>query len=214
MSSRNREKRVQNRETRLTAAQEAVRRARRRRWEVAAGGVTLALIIAIGFAWHAHNANKSASSTTTTTAATTTTTVRALPSAARKPCVPVSSPLPKGAPAVPVVVGAPPKTLLKKDLKVGTGAIVKATSTIKVNYVGVACSTGKIFDSSYQDGGPATFPLGNVIDGWKQGIPGMRVGGERLLGIPSELAYKSAGNPPLIAPNEPLWFVVEVLAVS
>ena len=220
MSSRNRDKRVQNRATRLTAAQEATRRARLRRWEVAAGGVVLALIIGIAFAIHNNGKNKTASATTTTTAATSTTlattstTVKPLPSAAGKPCVAVSSPLPKGAPAVPVVVGAPPKTLLKKDLKVGTGALVKATSTIKVNYVGVACSTGKIFDSSYQDGGPASFPLSGVIPGWQQGIPGMRVGGERLLGIPSALAYGTGGSAPLIAPNEPLWFVVEVLSAS
>ena len=77
-----------------------------------------------------------------------------------------------------------------------------------------ACSTGKIFDSSYQDGGPATFPLNGVIQGWQQGIPGMRVGGERLLGIPSALAYGPSGSGALIAPNEPLWFVVEVLSVS
>jgi peptidylprolyl isomerase len=215
VSSRNRDKRVQNRESRLTAAQQATRRARMRRWEVAAGGVVLALIVGIAFAIHNNGKNKAASATTTTTASsTTTTTVKPLPSAAGKPCVAVSSPLPNGAPTVPVVVGPPPKTLLKKDLKVGTGALVKATSTIKVNYVGVACSTGKIFDSSYQDGGPASFPLSGVIPGWQQGIPGMRVGGERLLGIPSALAYGTGGSAPLIAPNEPLWFVVEVLSAS
>ena len=54
--------------------------------------------------------------------------------------------------------------------------------TITVNYIGVACSTGHIFDSSYKTGKPASFPLNQVIKGWQDGIPGMKVGGQRLLG--------------------------------
>jgi FKBP-type peptidyl-prolyl cis-trans isomerase len=50
-----------------------------------------------------------------------------------------------------------------------------------------------------------------VIKGWQEGIPGMHVGGQRLLGIPSEAAYGASGRPPSIAPDEALWFVIEVL---
>ena len=77
----------------------------------------------------------------------------------------------------------------------------------------MSCSTGKIFDTSYGKT-PATFPLDNVIPGWQQGIPGMKVGGTRLLGIPSDLAYGAQGYPPDIAPDETLWFVVELKNVS
>ena len=132
-------------------------------------------------------------------------------SAAGKPCVAVADPLPAGAPEVPVKVGAPPDKLIMEDLKPGTGAVVAPEATVTVNYIGVACSTGKIFDNSYERGQPATFALTGVIPGWTQGIPGMKVGGSRLLGIPSALAYGPQGQGADIAPDEPLWFVVEVL---
>ena len=83
-----------------------------------------------------------------------------------------------------------------------------------VNYIGVACSTGKIFDSSYKNGQPATFSLGTVIKGWTDGIPGMKVGGRRVLGIPPDQAYGANGFAPDIGPNEALWFVVEVVDVQ
>jgi peptidylprolyl isomerase len=98
---------------------------------------------------------------------------------------------------------------VKKDLKAGTGAVVAAGATLTVDYIGVSCSTGKIFDSSYSRGQPATFALSQVIPGWQQGLPGMRVGGERLLGIPPAQAYGSTGQGD-IAPDETLWFVVNV----
>ncbi len=129
-----------------------------------------------------------------------------------RPCVAVSpDALPAGAPAVPVKQGPPPERLVTEDLKLGTGAPVAADATVTVNYVGVTCSTGEIFDSSYSRNQPATFPLNGVIRGWQEGIPGMKVGGQRLLGIPSEQAYGSEGRPPTIGPDEALWFVVEVL---
>jgi peptidylprolyl isomerase len=82
---------------------------------------------------------------------------------------------------------------------------------VTVNYIGVSCSTGKIFDSSYQNGQPVPLTLSQVIKGWQDGIPGMKVGGQRLLGIPSDQAYGPDGRPPTIAPAEALWFVVEVV---
>ena len=84
-----------------------------------------------------------------------------------------------------------------------------ASSTVVADYIGVSCSTGKIFDASYTTGQPVTFPLAQVIPGWQQGLVGMKVGGKRLLGIPSDLAYGPSGRDP-IAPDEALWFVVEL----
>ena len=136
-------------------------------------------------------------------------------SAKGKPCVAVSDPLPAGAPEVPVKVGAPPTELVIEDLTPGTGAAATASSTVVADYIGVSCSTGTIFDSSYASGQPATFPLSNVIPGWQQGLPGMKVGGTRLLGIPAELAYGSTPPPGSgIAPDETLWFVVELRDVQ
>jgi peptidylprolyl isomerase len=163
------------------------------------------------------NDTKTASTPTTAArAAATTTTAAPVESVAGKPCVATVDPLPAGAPPVDVVVGPAPTTLVVKDLKEGTGAAATATSTVTVNYIGVACSTGKIFDSSYKTGTPtpATFPLSQVIPGFTTGITGMKVGGQRLLGIPSDQAYGAQGRPPVIAGDEALWFVVEVTAIT
>jgi cyclophilin family peptidyl-prolyl cis-trans isomerase len=113
-----------------------------------------------------------------------------------------------------VQVGTPPAKLVKRDLKVGTGEVVKPGATIVANYIGVACSTGKIFDSSWKSGQPATFSLNEVIKGWTDGIPGMKVGGSRLLGIPAAQGYAATGSPPDIGPNEPLWFVVDIVSIQ
>jgi FKBP-type peptidyl-prolyl cis-trans isomerase len=80
------------------------------------------------------------------------------------------------------------------DTSPGTGAIVKAGDTVTVDYTGAVASTGIIFQSSKDSGQPVTFPLNQVIAGWSQGIPGMKVGGTRRLLIPANLAY--GANPP------------------
>jgi peptidylprolyl isomerase len=146
-------------------------------------------------------------------AASATTAASAL-SAKGKPCVAFTDTLPKGAPAVPVQIGPPPTKLVKKDLKIGTGPVVPAGGKVQVNYIGVACSTGKIFDSSYGQQ-PFTADLKQgVIAGWIKGIPGMRVGGRRLLGIPSADAYGPSSPGALIAPDEALWFVVDAVSLK
>ena len=132
-----------------------------------------------------------------------------------KQCVGLKDTLPAGSPAMPLTAGPAPTTLGKQDLKVGTGAVVQPGATVTANYVGVACTTGKIFDSSYAHGQAVQFPLDQVIPGWTNGIPGMKVGGVRLLSIPADQAY--GANPPQgagIAPNEPLFFLVEITATS
>jgi peptidylprolyl isomerase len=99
------------------------------------------------------------------------------------------------------------------DITVGTGAEVKPGATVTAHYVGVGGITGKTFDSSWERGQPAQFPLSNVIQGWQDGIPGMKVGGRRLLVIPGALAY--GANPPSgsgIEANEPLVFVVDIVS--
>jgi len=88
---------------------------------------------------------------------------------------------------------------------------------VSVHYAGVAFRSGEEFDASWNRGEPFEFKLGKgqVIPGWDQGVAGMRVGGRRRLTIPSALAYgaRGAGNG-VIAPHEPLVFVVDLLAVD
>lgn len=101
------------------------------------------------------------------------------------------------------------------DTTPGTGDPVKPGATITVDYTGAVASTGVIFQSSKDSGQPVTFPLANVIAGWSQGIPGMKVGGTRRLLIPANLAY--GANPPSgsgIPANADLVFDVTLHSIS
>ncbi len=110
-----------------------------------------------------------------------------------------------------------PFELVIDDLVVGDGDEATAGSKVTVHYTGVAFRSGDEFDASWNRGEPFRFALGKgqVIPGWDQGVAGMRVGGRRKLTIPSALAYgaRGAGNG-VIAPHEPLVFVVDLLAVD
>ncbi len=99
------------------------------------------------------------------------------------------------------------------DITVGTGAAAKAGDTLTVNYCGVGLGTKAVFDSSWTRGEPATFPLDGLIPGWQEGLPGMQVGGQRLLVIPSELGYGEQGTQG-IPPNETLVFVVQLESIG
>jgi peptidylprolyl isomerase len=176
--------------------------------------IVASVIIGVLVRIDTNNSSTKAASTPTTAPRASTTTAPPAESAAGKPCVATVDPLPAGAPAVDVVVGPAPTTMVIKDIKEGTGAAATATSTVTIKYIGVACSTGKIFDSSYQTGTPATFPLNEVIPGFATGITGMKVGGQRLLGIPADQGYGPQSPTPLIAPDEALWFVVELTAIT
>jgi peptidylprolyl isomerase len=125
---------------------------------------------------------------------------------------PTSGPL-ASEPKVTPPSGPAPATLEKKDLIVGTGKEAKAGDTVTVNYVGVLYKGGKEFDASWKSKEPFQFKLGakQVIAGWDQGVPGMKVGGRRELVIPAELAYGKTGSPPRIPPNAPLVFVIDLL---
>ncbi|HEX3802697.1 MAG TPA: FKBP-type peptidyl-prolyl cis-trans isomerase [Solirubrobacteraceae bacterium] len=112
-----------------------------------------------------------------------------------------------------------PKTLVEKNLIVGTGATAAAGDEVEVNYVGELYSNGKVFDSSWKDTpgkafGPFQLGAGAVIKGWDQGLVGMKVGGRRELIIPPSLGYGKAGSGSTIPPNATLIFVVDLLSVS
>lgn len=116
-------------------------------------------------------------------------------------------------PVIPAPSGEPPTELVTEDIVEGDGPPARAGSTVAVQYVGASWSTGEEFDASWNSGQPFPFPLGAgaVIPGWDQGVVGMREGGRRLLVIPPDLGYGPAGQPPVIAPNETLVFVVDLL---
>jgi len=113
-------------------------------------------------------------------------------------------------------------SLIKNDVKVGTGAEAQSGQTVSVHYTGWLYDTsatdnhGKQFDSSRTRGTPFKFPLsaGRVIKGWDQGVAGMKVGGQRTLTIPAELAYGARGAGGSIPPNATLVFDVELIGVE
>jgi FKBP-type peptidyl-prolyl cis-trans isomerase len=96
------------------------------------------------------------------------------------------------------------------DVKEGTGEEVKKGDRVTIHYTGWT-TDGKVFDSSRKRNKPATFPLGQLIKGWQEGVPGMKPGGVRRLYIPYQLAYGEQGRPPAIPAKADLVFEIEVM---
>lgn len=104
--------------------------------------------------------------------------------------------------------------LQKIELKEGGGQEVKPNDTVTVKYTGAYASDGQIFDSSELNGGePITFGLNQVISGWGEGVPGLKVGGKRRILIPAEQAY-GANAPPGIRANADMVFDIELIAIE
>ncbi len=115
-------------------------------------------------------------------------------------------------PEIPFPEGPAPTQLVVEDIIVGDGAEATATSTVNVHYLGVDFESGEEFDSSWSRGESINFPLQQLVEGWKQGIPGMKVGGRRKLIVPPRLAYGVAPGHPLA--KSTLIFVIDLLGVS
>ena len=114
-------------------------------------------------------------------------------------------------PEITVPSSPPPTELEIVDLVSGDGDEAAEGATVTTHYVGHSWSTGKQFDASWDRGQPLSFPLSAVIAGWTQGIPGMKVGGRRLLVIPPDLGYGRAGAGADIGPDETLVFVIDLV---
>lgn len=98
------------------------------------------------------------------------------------------------------------------DITTGTGREAKLGDTIKVKYKGALAATGAVFDSNSEG---VEFPLevGGLIEGWTEGVPGMREGGKRKLIIPAEKGYGAQGSGS-IPPNSDLVFEIELVSIS
>ena len=131
-----------------------------------------------------------------------------------------SAPATKVAPAAAATMGAP-TTLKAIDRKVGTGALAESGQPVLVHYTGYLYDAtapdnkGKKFDSSLDRKVPFGFIVGagRVIKGWDEGVPGMKVGGQRTLIIPPEKGYGERGAGADIPPNATLLFDVELMSV-
>lgn len=100
------------------------------------------------------------------------------------------------------------------DVTEGNGDTVPEGATITAHYTGALVKDGTIFQSSHDFGDPVTFGLGQVIQGWTRGVPGMKVGGIRRLVIPSQMAYGSVRAAANIPPNSDLVFDIELVAIK
>jgi len=119
-------------------------------------------------------------------------------------------------PIIEVPAGDPPAELVMEDLVVGDGPEAAAGAIVNVDYVGVSWSTGAEFDASWNRGDVFSFALGGgmVIQGWDQGVAGMKVGGRRRLTIPSAMGYGAQGAGGVIGPNEMLIFTVDLRSLG
>jgi peptidylprolyl isomerase len=108
--------------------------------------------------------------------------------------------------------GPAPAGLVIEDVTIGDGAEAVAGGTVEVHYVGVDYDTGEEFDSSWDRKQSIEFPLRGLIQGWQDGIPGMKVGGRRKLTIPPESAYGPAGGGHRLS-GKTLIFVIDLLGV-
>ncbi|MCW2826059.1 MAG: peptidylprolyl isomerase [Aeromicrobium sp.] len=115
-------------------------------------------------------------------------------------------------PEIDFIEGPAPTELQIKDLIIGDGPEAVPGGLVNVHYVGVEFDTGEQFDASWDRGQSAKFPLPQLIAGWQQGIPGMKVGGRRQLVCPPELAYGAAGGGHRLS-GKTLVFVIDLLGV-
>jgi len=176
------------------------------------GGLILAVALVLSFTGGDDEDTDTASSTTTSALESPSTTAAPidLPNlTCETPASPQTDLTAKPTVATP---DAPATDLTCADHVVGTGAEVKDGDTVKVHYVGVGQISKNEFDASW-GGDPATFALTDVIAGWTQGIPGMKVGGRRELVIPAVMAYGAEGRPG-IEPDETLVFMIDLLEVN
>ena len=118
-------------------------------------------------------------------------------------------------PSVTIPQEAPPAELVKTDITAGSGDEAVKGKNVSVHYVGVAWSNGQEFDASWNRGDAFEFRLGagQVIQGWDDGVAGMKVGGRRQLTIPPDMGYGSRGAGGVIKGGETLVFVVDLLNV-
>lgn len=122
-----------------------------------------------------------------------------------------------GAPTITLPEGQPPSELIVQPLIQGDGPVVEQGQQITVHYTGVTWPGGEVFDSSWERGSPATFPIGvgQVIQGWDAGLVGQTVGSQVLLVIPPEQGYGEQGQPDAgIEGTDTLVFVVDILAAA
>lgn len=138
---------------------------------------------------------------------------RGIMQAAMEDAAAKSAPTPRPVPNLPVVeTKTLPSGVVIEDLKIGEGYEVKPGGAVVAYYHGtLKADPTKVFDSAFDRGEPIGFSLNQVVAGWQEGVPGMKLGGIRRLTIPSKLGYGERGAGSDIPPNADLVFVIELV---
>jgi FKBP-type peptidyl-prolyl cis-trans isomerase len=136
---------------------------------------------------------------------------------------PAASPTGTATPAAPAIPGEPVTGAWHKlasglqytDMVVGSGKMAEPGTNVSVHYSGYLLD-GTPFDSSLKSGQPLKFQIagGRMIQGFDEGVRGMRIGGKRKVRVPWQMAYGEAGSPPVIPPKADLFFDLELLDVQ
>ena len=205
MGTAKRERQKANRQQRLREIAKEARKEKTKGLALKIGGGLVAFVAVVA-AIYAFGGKSSSSSTSTASTIS--------PVSTFLPPTTVSYPTPPK-PTVKFP-GTAPTELKITDLKEGTGEAAKVGDSITVHYVGVLSTDGTEFDNSYDRGQPFTFTIGSgqVIDGWDQGLVGAKVGGQRQLDIPSNLAYGDQDKGDVIKAGSALSFVIDVMAIT
>ena len=177
---------------------------------------TLVALTASGLGLAACSSSSSSATTTTSTTSVPAPTTTAAPGTIGTIADPSAPGTIGTEPTITVPPGAPPVQLESKDLIIGTGPAIKAGDKATVQYVGVAYSSKKVFDSSWSRNQPFQFTVGAgaVIPGWDHGVVGMQVGGRRELILPPSEAYGASSPGSGIAANDTLIFIVDLVKIN
>jgi len=172
--------------------------------------LALGMLLALGTAGCRESAEKSSSSTEQSTSAKVTTPAPAASTTSATPAAPALPGLPGTGKVHKLASG-----LQYDDLVVGSGKMAEAGMNVSIHYTGYLLD-GTKFDSSLDRGEPLKFQVagGQMIQGFDEGVRGMRIGGKRKLQIPWSMAYGEAGRPPVIPPKADLIFDVELIDVK
>ncbi|MCU1398608.1 MAG: peptidyl-prolyl cis-trans isomerase [Acidimicrobiales bacterium] len=175
--------------------------------------VTLATILAVTISLLAACGSGSKSGTASTTAGTTAGSTAASTASSTADSAPASTSADKPTVKIPATL---PTKLVITDLIDGTGTAAKVGDTVEVNYIGVRSADGTEFDNSYDRGQtfPVTLGQNSVIQGWEQGLIGIKQGGRRQLDIPADLAYGDQPQGDVIKAGDALSFVIDAVSIT
>lgn len=223
-TSRRRERELARRRFERRRQAELERRAKAKKRNTVLGAVigTVAVIVVlvlVGLSVFGGNGSKKNVAAASASPTATPTSTAAVDKPAPKKCKKISpNPPAKGQPTIPDVKGKDPTKLVTKDIKVGHGPAAKDGDNMKVDYIGIGCSTGTVFDATYKDGGKplAVTNLGQaqLIEGFNKGLVGMKAGGQRELIIPGPLAYASTPSSAPTFGNDTLIFYITAKSVT